>query len=163
MASSQQVRAYLAYWFQLGKPVVFQRRHSRCLPNPIFYHDDYSAEFEDCWQQLEAIGGQDCYLEGTDQTIADLLSPHWEISDCARCVMPVPMAIGPMVNPHTCPCQDLPLWPNSDAPSPRAAVNSNEQLGKIRDRLQSSYDSSAGLPTPGVMDSRLPPKRQLEP
>jgi hypothetical protein len=145
MASSQQVRAYLAYWFQLGKPVVFQRSQSRCLPNPIFYHDNYSAEFEDCWQQLQAVGGQDCYLAGTDQTIAELLSPQWEINNCARCVMPVPMAIGPIADSQTCPCHDLPSWPNTDAPAPRAAVNSGQQLGRIRDRLETSYDKSAGL------------------
>ncbi|MGD1908547.1 MAG: hypothetical protein ACFB0C_21540 [Leptolyngbyaceae cyanobacterium] len=148
MASSQQVRAYLAYWFQLGKPVVFQRSDNRCLPNPIFYHSNYSAEFEDCWQDIEALDGQDCHLEGTDQTIADLLSPRWEISNCARCVMPVPMALGPIADSQACPCQDLPHWPNTDAPSPRAAVNTAQQLGRIRDRLETSYDRSAGLPKP---------------
>ncbi|NJN20769.1 MAG: hypothetical protein HC812_05715 [Leptolyngbya sp. RL_3_1] len=144
MASPEQVRVYLAHWFQLGKPVVFERSHSRYLPSPIFYHDNYSAEFEDCWQAIQAIGGRDCYLEGTDQTLAELLSPQWEITDCARCVMPVPMAIGPMAERH-CPCQDLPLWPNTNAPSPRAAVSSHRQLGQLRDRLEASYGSSAGL------------------
>lgn len=162
MASSQQVRAYLAYWFQLGKPVVFQRSQSRCLPNPIFYHDNYSAEFEDCWQDIQAIGGQDCYLEGTDQTLAELLSAQWEINDCARCVMPVPMAIGPLAASQTCPCQDLPSWPNTDAPSPRAGVNTDKQLGRIRDRLESSYDKSAEL-LEGTKRFVIFPQRRPEP
>jgi hypothetical protein len=159
MASVEQVRAYLAYWFQLGKPVVFQRNHSYCLPNPIFYHDTYSAEFEDCWQEIQAINGQGCYLEGTDQTLAELLSPQWEITDCARCVMPVPTAIGPIADRQACPCQDLPLWPNTDAPPPRAAVSSQRQLGQLRDRLELSYDHSVGLPRPGALD--VPKSKRL--
>ncbi len=163
MASSQQVRAYLAHWFQLGKSVILQRSRRRCLPNPIFYHETYSSEFEDCWRDIQAVDGQDCYLEGTDQTIAELLSPQWEINDCSRCVMPVPMAVGTIAQMQACPCQDLPSWPNEEIPKPRKTVDSQRYLGSIRDHLQSSYDHSAGLPDPNSVEPGIAFRRQPEP
>lgn len=150
MASPQQVRAYLAHWFQLGKPVVFESPQSACsppvqttsaqvgsptwLPAPIFSQGHYSSPFEACWQQILATGGEGCHLLGTDQTIAELLSPQWDIEPCARCTLPIPLPVRQVASP-LCPCSDLPQWPNSDIPAPRAAVDSTAQLGILRDRL----------------------------
>ncbi|HEY9659576.1 MAG TPA: hypothetical protein V6C65_14045, partial [Allocoleopsis sp.] len=85
MASSDQVRRYLAYWFQLGKPVVIKNGETQILPQPVIQGDRYSPEFEACWQRIAAQDGRNCYLEGTAQTIEELLTPMWEIDPCARC------------------------------------------------------------------------------
>jgi hypothetical protein len=135
MAASEQVKRYLAYWFQLGKPLVVEPDQRTILPQPIIVGNRYSPEFESLWQQLLALGGQGCYLEGTVQSIADLLSSTWEISDCARCGMPVPI-ISLGVSSAPCPCFDLPTWPNSDLPQPRLPVDERSRLGQIRDRLR---------------------------
>ncbi len=174
MASPEQVRAYLAYWFQLGKPVLCDgqrppqnhREASSWLPTPIFSHGQYSQSFEACWQQIMVTEGCDCHLAGTTQTIADLLSPQWDIEPCARCALPVPLPIGHIAH-QPCPCNDLPQWPNTEVPSPRAAINSDRHLTDLRDRLtqvnldpskdptadrdrlQTLFQRSAGLhPTP---------------
>lgn len=132
MASQDQVKRYLAYWLQLGKSLVLDRDEV-VSPEPIT-GDRYSPEFESCWQRILATGGRNCYLEGTLQTISDLLSPTWDIADCARCSMPVPMMqLG--VQPNVCPCFDLPTWPNTDLPAPRMPVDTNDRLEKIRKRL----------------------------
>lgn len=134
MASQDQVKRYLAYWFQLGKPLVFSRENKAILPQPVIQGDRYSTEFEVCWQQIMQSGGEDCYLEGTLQTVDQLFSATWEITSCARCDMPVPtVSLG--VQPAECPCIDLPSWPNLDLPQPRSPVDSHAQLNQIRDRL----------------------------
>jgi hypothetical protein len=133
MASVQHVQEYLAFWFQLGKGVVLPRQSITLLPEPIFCNGAYSPEFEACWQRLY-LDAQEAYLEGTVETIAELLSPTWEISACARCAMPVPMISLGVTEPG-CPCNDLPSWPNTELPKPRAAVDSRQQLATIRDRL----------------------------
>lgn len=134
MASEQQVKKYLAYWFQLGKQVKICGGHEALLPQPVFTGDRYSDAFENCWQQIKAKESGDCYLENTQQTIADLLSDQWEISDCSRCSMPVPMrSIG--LPALECPCSDLPNWPNTDLPQPRSPVSNADQLDNIRQRL----------------------------
>lgn len=133
MASPDQVKQYLAYWFQLGKPLI--SNHSQpILPEPVIRGDHYSPEFEACWQQVLTAGGEKYHLDGTIQSISELLSDRWEISGCVRCGMPVPvLVLG--VHSGPCPCFDLPNWPNAELPQPRSPVNSRNQLQQIRNRL----------------------------
>ncbi len=139
MATEQQVKQYLAYWFQLGKPIVNSRAGTQLLPHPIMQADRYSPAFQTAWQQVVASPG-DYYLEGTHETIAELLSPAWEVSDCARCAMPVPVkSVG--MQSLECPCIDLPGWPNTEIPQPRDPVNSQAQLSRLRDRLSQASRS----------------------
>jgi hypothetical protein len=134
MAAQDQVRQYLAYWFQLGKKVFVKNGEVALLPQPVIRGDRYSDEFEKCWQQISSLDSKDCYLEGTDQSIAELLTPAWEISACARCAMPVPMPnLG--MPALTCPCIDLPTWPDTEMPQPRSPISTQSQLIQIRDRL----------------------------
>jgi len=155
MASVQKVQSYLSYWFQLGKPVVFEKSGDKCLPSPIFQGNRYSRSFEQCWQKIMQNPSQ-CFLSGTNESIADLMSDDYEIVGCARCPMPLPMPVrGIKLSP--CPCADLPSWPNSDIPQPRDGVCSFEQLQNIhqrldgaeteRDRLQAAYSKSPTLPS----------------
>lgn len=142
MASEQQVRQYLAYWFQLGKGVVIQNTHQTLLPRPVIQGNRYSPEFEDTWKQVTAQSAGDCHLEGTAQTIQELLSPLWDIDPCARCSMPVPFRSPGLPPVLECPCSDLPDWPNTEMPQPRAPINSANQLMQIRDRLRKSPTTS---------------------
>jgi hypothetical protein len=134
MASQHQIRQYLAYWFQLGKQVFLNNGCEALLPQPVIQGDRYSPEFESCWQRIMSPASGDCYLEGTDQTIQELLSSVWEINPCARCEMPVPVR-SQGIPTLSCPCIDLPFWPNLDIPQPRSPINSHAQLMQIRDRL----------------------------
>jgi hypothetical protein len=135
MASSNDVKKYLAYWFQLGKAVLSDSGRVRYQPKLVIQGDRFSPEFEDIWATILANKDERLYLEGTDQTFAELLSPAWEISDCARCDMPVPMPVIELL-PHPCPCNDLPTWPNEEAPKPRLPINSNQRLQEMNERLQ---------------------------
>lgn len=140
MASEQEVRQYLAYWFQLGKKVVLNNGQQAIKPQIVIQHNQYSQDFEDCWQQLQSSNLSNCYLEGTEYSIAKLLSPAWEINSCARCAMPVPLpSVG--VPALSCPCDDLPSWPNTEIPAPRSPVDSQAQLANIRARLLSIPES----------------------
>jgi hypothetical protein len=139
MASEAQVRQYFAYWFQLGKRVLIHNEREALHPSPVIAGDRYSPEFETCWQRIQAPDARDSHLEGTDQTIADLLSPAWEISDCSRCAMPVPLRTVGMPS-ETCPCADLPTWPDNELPQPRSPVSSQDLLSQIRDRLKQSRE-----------------------
>ncbi|MBW4516851.1 MAG: hypothetical protein KME11_16700 [Timaviella obliquedivisa GSE-PSE-MK23-08B] len=134
MASTDQVKQYLAFWFQLGKGLIIKNRQDLQLPKPVIQGDRYSSAFEACWQSVMQSHGKNCYLEGTDQTIEQLLSSEWDVAACARCEMPIPiLSIG--VRSPGCPCEDMPLWPNPELPMPRMPVDSQAQLQKIRDRL----------------------------
>lgn len=135
MASTTQVRTYLAYWFQLGKKLLWRKGEAELLPQPVIQGDRFSPQFEDCWQKIMSIGGKDCYLEGSKETIEDLLSPRWNIDGCARCAMPVPMIeIGTQL--PDCTCSDLENWPNLELPAPRSPVNSYVHLNNIKSRLK---------------------------
>ncbi len=134
MASQEEVKQYFAYWFQLGKKVVLGNGVERLLPQPVIRDASYSPEFEQCWQRIISPTSGDCYLEGTHETIAELLTPAWDLTSCGRCEMPVPMrSVGMPV--LLCPCNDLPSWPNTELPSPRQPVDTQVQLKEIRDRL----------------------------
>lgn len=140
MASPEQVKQYLAFWFQLGKPLIVNGKTSssgsKVLPQPVIQGDRYSPEFEACWQRIIEGFWKLSYLEGTIQTIEELLSSQWEVTSCARCSMPVPMmSLGVQTKDLDCPCSDLPGWPNTELPQPREPVDSRQQLTNIRDRL----------------------------
>jgi hypothetical protein len=134
MATSTEVRDYLAHWCQLGKGVVMPASSEVLRPQPVLQGDRYSPVFEHCWQQIMACEGQDCYLEGTNQTIAELLSNRWDVVQCARCAMPVPSSYGFTSGP-CCPCQDLPSWPNFEIPQPRSPITLQTQLQTLHQRL----------------------------
>jgi hypothetical protein len=134
MASEQQVKRYLAYWFQLGKKVVIRNGESTLQPQTVIAGDRYSDEFERIWEYILSPASGDCYLEGTPQTIAELLTPRWNVEGCARCDMPVPV-IDVGMPPELCPCSDLATWPNTEIPAPREPVSSQDRLREIRERL----------------------------
>jgi hypothetical protein len=134
MATKQDVKRYLAYWFQLGKKVVINNGAASLLPKVMIVGDRYSDEFEECWQTILSSGAEGCHLEGTHETIAELLTLAWDMLPCGRCSMPVPVRNMGMP-PLACPCNDLPTWPNTELPAPRSPVHNQDQLIVIRDRL----------------------------
>jgi hypothetical protein len=134
MASEQQVKQYIAHWFQLGRKVLSRNGKEAFLPEPVIQGDRYSYDFERCWQLIISPNSGDCYLEGTDQRIAELLTPAWDIRSCACCAMPIPFRNAGMP-PSSCPCHEISTWPNLDVPAPRLPVDSQEHLNQIRDRL----------------------------
>lgn len=167
MASAQQVQSFLAYWFQLGKPVVLQHREVQMLPTPVFEDGVLSSAFQDCWQQIMERP-EKCFLRGTDESIAELLSEEWDIEACARCTMPLPLPVRG-VKSSACPCIDLPSWPNEEVPPPRSAICTNTRLDNIRqrlegepaddrDRLQATFTQSPNL----YRESRLPVDSELK-
>lgn len=145
MASTNQVKQYLAFWFQLGKGLVFKNSPEVHLPERVILGDRYSPEFEECWQRVTQSEGKNCYLEGTDQTIGQLLSSEWDVTSCARCEMPVPiLSVG--VRSPGCPCEDMPHWPNTELPMPRSPVDSQAQMHRICDRLTQSTPGNSSTP-----------------
>ncbi|MEM9091829.1 MAG: hypothetical protein AAGC93_24205 [Cyanobacteria bacterium P01_F01_bin.53] len=137
MASRTEVKSYLAHWFQLGKQVVSDDGYTTYQPTKVIQGDHFSPEFEDCWAHILETEGRAYYLKGTDQTIAQLLSPAWDIVNCARCEMPIPLTQKEL-ELHNCPCHDLPNWPNEDIPRPRLPINNHRHLSEMNERLKAS-------------------------
>ncbi|MGA1476759.1 MAG: hypothetical protein ACO4AI_16670, partial [Prochlorothrix sp.] len=149
MAQHEQVRAYLACWFQLGKGVVIHRTGEVLCPYPVLQGNHYSPEFESCWQR---VAQQECYLEGTCQWIADLLSGHWDLVQCPRCSLLVPQPQGVYFDMR-CPCHDLPGWPNTAIPQPRAPISIRNHLRAIQSRIRDAdrrYQNHTSNTTPNT-------------
>ncbi len=139
MASTEQVKQYLAHWFQLGKCIICPKLQERIYPQVIFEEHHYSREFEQCWQKILDTDA-DCYLEGTEQTIQQLLSPAWEIIDCPRCELPIPISVAGIPS-SVCTCFDLSTWPNNELPAPRIPSNTTTHLHRLRQRLQNKDEN----------------------
>jgi hypothetical protein len=82
MATQDQVREFLAHWFQLGKPVVLAEDRGECLPSPMFYKGGYSQSFEDCWHQIMVTSGQGCYLRAPPKALPPCSRPP---GNCRLC------------------------------------------------------------------------------
>jgi len=146
MATPNEVRQYLAHWFQLGKHLCLHNGRETLLPDPVIQGDRYSDAFEDCWRRVTAPEAGDCYLEGTEQTIQQLLAAEWELLPCARCTLPVPV-YSRGVTSAPCPCNDLRGWPNLDLPLPHAPISTRDRLQAICRRLNTAApDPRAGTP-----------------
>lgn len=152
MATAAEVKEYLAYWFQLGQGIIFPKSQERLYPQPIFEGLHYSGEFEACWQRIIS-SHQDCYLQGTDQSIAELLTAEWELIRCARCTLPMPTSRS---HPPSClcPCSDLSSWPNLDLPLPRFPISEVRHLRRVHERLTNPNLVEVPLACP------LPPHRE---
>ncbi len=135
MASQQQVKQYLAHWFLVGKTVYINNGQAVRKPESILQRDQFSAEFEHCWQEILSPESGHCYLQGTDQTVEELLTSDWEVEPCARCQMPIPMKHSG-VKIGACPCVDLENWPNDELPRPHLPVNNQQSLSRISKHLQ---------------------------
>jgi hypothetical protein len=134
MASSLEVKQYLAHWFQLGRKVYARNGDVALLPKNIFVNMDYSPEFEQCWELITSDRSGDCYLEDTCQTIDELLTPQWDLVDCARCSMLIPLQVAG-VPPENCPCINIQHWPNSEVPAPKSHLAVRSKLADLQDRL----------------------------
>jgi hypothetical protein len=134
MALEADVKNYIACWMQLGKKVWINAGQSFCLAQTVLEQNRYSPEFDTCWSQLMDLDSGDCYLDGTSINLRDLLSDSWEILDCSRCDMPISMSIAGLPT-SSCPCHNLPTWPNTELPLPRSPINSSERLSIIQKHL----------------------------
>ncbi|MGD1858215.1 MAG: hypothetical protein ACFB2W_28595 [Leptolyngbyaceae cyanobacterium] len=134
MASPQDVRHYLAYWFQLGKSIHIGNGRITQRPVPVLEGHRFSRAFDDCWQSIMTVSGRDCYLDGTQETIEELLSPNWEITDCARCSIPVAIHTT-MPVAELCACGDIDTWPNDELPAPHMPINNNTHFNRLKTRL----------------------------
>ncbi|NJN75521.1 MAG: hypothetical protein HC796_03880 [Synechococcaceae cyanobacterium RL_1_2] len=140
MADPNTVKKYIAYWFQLGKSVIVNKTGHSLKPNHIFDRGTYSQEFEQIWDLIQNPSMGDCYLDGTPQTIQDLLKSQWNIENCSRCEMPIPQ-LDRGVSPCYCPCADMMSWPNLELPLPRSPINNNHHLHGLINKLDSNEPS----------------------
>ncbi|MBP0019518.1 MAG: hypothetical protein J7647_18450 [Cyanobacteria bacterium SBLK] len=149
MATQEQVKEYLACWFQLGKGIEVAEDNRLVRFKSILYGDRYSREFENYWQKILRAKGKGFSLEGTHQSVDELFSSHWEMHACCRCRLPIPVReLGNQC--LLCPCADLQGWPNLELPTPRSPIDSRSHLGKICDRVaelqQNTPPDAPGLP-----------------
>lgn len=139
MATHQEIRHYLTHWFQLGKRIIINGTPHTIAPT--LNTDRPSAEFEILWQEILA-NPHLAYLEDSEIDLAQLLTGTWEIVDCARCEMPIPLKIAGIIDNH-CICQNMDTWPNSDTLEPHNPINTTQHLQQLRQRLTSSSQSHA--------------------
>jgi hypothetical protein len=140
MALPTEIKTYLAYWFQLGRSVCL-RDGRQLRPATILGDGQYSSEFEALWQQLMPPEiAATSYLEGTEQTIAQLLVGNWTIAECARCGLPIPMKVYGLPA-ESCPCGDLQNLPDLTL-RPREPIDTRSRLNQLVQRLGTeSHDS----------------------
>ena len=141
MASVEKVKCYLAQWFHLGKKVIVGKNKEAICPNPVIAGDHYSSLFEDYWQEIFSVYSEDCYLEGTEESIQELLSFNWDIDPCSRCQMLIPIKERGLPN-LCCPCFDLSTWPNLNIPIPHSPVNNKNHLYNLKLRLNKEYNDN---------------------
>lgn len=134
------VKRYFAMWLQMGKKVFIENQNKLLGMNCVVRGESYTNKFEQLWSEISDPRLGDVYLEGTDESVQELLSPKWEVIACARCAMPVPVGMGPQVA-QVCPCDDLGVSPNLEAIAPREPVITAKHLSSIMSRLQQGASS----------------------
>ncbi|MFQ3613021.1 MAG: hypothetical protein SNJ68_04785 [Cyanobacteriota bacterium] len=141
MAAPNQVKAYVACWLQLGKVVLCNHPAGiDCLrPEPLLSLGSLSQEFQLSWHRM-SMDPWHCHLEGTHESLGQLLSPAWEISPCSRCGLPVPLPATPATAIGPCPCSDLKGWPNPATVPPRVQDEQFSQVATLRSVHQRLMD-----------------------
>lgn len=134
MATEEEVKSYLAYWFQVGKNVEIGTNREKKNVNKIFSlsSNEYSQEFNSLWEKI-VEEADTSFLEDTSFSIKKLLSSEIEIVACSVCNAIV--ASGIFFTNNSCICSNIPLWPNLDIPQPKKLLDSNCALLKIVQKL----------------------------
>ena len=142
MASQEQVKAYIACWLQMGKAVDVDLpagQHQVLLSRSVLEFGRYSDDFERIWRYIHRHANR-CYLSGTTESVRELLSDRWDISNCSRCNLLLPMPAPLSLKTSICPCSDIVDWPNEDALRPRLSDDTEEvaerSLAGVVQRLQ---------------------------
>jgi hypothetical protein len=136
MTNYDAVKKYFAQWLQMGKKVFIKKQNKFVGIKHVIRGEFYSNEFEDLWAEISDPRSGDVYLEGTDESVQDLLAPEWEIVDCARCGTSIPcLSMGPR-DAQICPCHDLISLPNLETIAPREPVITAKHLSSIMSRLK---------------------------
>ena len=135
MATSTEIKGFLARWLQLGKAVEPVGDGQPFKPHRVLSLHGYSQEFEQWWNEFEANSHQ-WSLSGSSQPLSELFRPEWEISSCARCDMPIPLLVAGL-NGTDCPCSDLSTWPNLELPQPHTPRETENKLKQIHLKLKS--------------------------
>lgn len=135
MASRTLVKTYLAQWMQMGKSVHLVQQNKEIFIHKIIQGEKYSSGFNQLWLEISTTKAQEAYLNGTDQTISDLLSNRWEIIPCARCNLLLPCLDMGARKPISCPCDDLIGHPNLDSIAPHPPIKTLNHLDNLCDRL----------------------------
>lgn len=152
LTTPDPIKAYLAHWFQLGKKLYIKSGQAQLCPSPVLIPGGYSQEFEACWAYINSGQAGDCYLEGTQETIAQLQQQQWEIIRCARCAMPVALPQNGLP-PSSCPCAGLENWPNLELPSPHSPTNNQTELRNLQLRLEDAAPPDHSRITPEKLAS----------
>ena len=155
MASRTLVKNYIAQWMQMGKSISLSTQGKQVSIYKIINGEEYSSLFNKLWDEISTTKADEAYLDGTDQTIDDLLSDRWEIIGCARCSLLVPsLDLGPRV-PVCCPCDDLPTHPNLDLVAPHVPVKLSTAINELCDRLISKNDPQEDRQEPQESSSNV--------
>jgi hypothetical protein len=135
MANSNVVKDYFAQWMQVGKKVLTQSDNKSVSISKVIDGEKYAQEFELLWTEISTNKAQEAYLEGTNETIQELLSDKWELVECPRCSLPSACIDLGVRETKACPCDTMKLWPNLDTIAPRKPIKTAKYLNNICDRL----------------------------
>ncbi|HAN45506.1 MAG TPA: hypothetical protein DCQ32_03035 [Cyanobacteria bacterium UBA8156] len=130
------VKAYVAQWLQLGKRLELPGRSTSAAIAETVAGERYTANFENLWYSILHVELGNVYLLGTDVKIADLLTGTWELHECARCGLPVPLPPLGQAQVGPCVCADLSTWPNAETVPPHPPIASSVHLQGLRQRME---------------------------
>jgi hypothetical protein len=134
MASTKSIKKLVAYWMQLGQPIINTNTLEEFIIYPIYnlYTEHYSKEFNLFWDSIKEANL--FFLKGFSTSIKDLSGNKWYIAECATCSMPCPK-LERGINMADCICEDIYLHPNNELPQPKAGVNTKDLLNNIITRI----------------------------
>jgi len=130
------VKAYVAQWLQLGKRLELPGRSTTVAIAETVAGEKYTVNFESLWHSILHVELGNVYLSGTDVKIADLLAGKWDLHECARCGLPVPLPPLGQAQTGPCVCGDLSTWPNAETVPPHPPIASGVYLQGLRQRLE---------------------------
>ncbi len=135
------VKAFVAQWLQLGKQLELPGRSRPAALAETVAGEQYTEAFEGLWHSILHVELGNVYLSGTDVKIADLLSGKWDLHECARCGLPVPLPPLGQAQAGPCVCADLDTWPNAETVPPHPPIASSVYLQDLRRRLEQASPS----------------------
>src|SRR6476619_3856875 len=103
MTDCKTLISYVAYYVSRGKAVISPLSDRLSFQGLVYEYRGYHRDFLLFWQRLQQR--RDFYqlcLEGDTFTFKQLLEHRYEISECARCYLPIPTPMGGALDVPAC-------------------------------------------------------------
>ena len=97
------LKSYLAYFISRGMSLVSYKKGEIIYVGLVYQYQGYHQDFENFWRDIQLRSDfAQLYIEGDVRSFQDFLVGFYNVGECARCNLPIPIPTGAAYDIPSC-------------------------------------------------------------